>query len=87
MNRKNLSLLAALLVLVAPNVQAQLDDNERAMIAWVDEHGLDSIDLLEETVNIGSGTMNHAGVRAVGDVMRRELDELGLETEWIEMPP
>jgi glutamate carboxypeptidase len=30
--------------------------------------------------------MNQDGVRAVGDVMRRELDGLGLDTEWIEMP-
>jgi glutamate carboxypeptidase len=43
--------------------------------------------LLAETVNIGSGTMNHAGVRKVGDVMLRELDQLRLETEWVEMPP
>ena len=38
-------------------------------------------------MNISSGTMNHAGVRKVGAVMRRELDALGLETEWIELPP
>jgi glutamate carboxypeptidase len=42
--------------------------------------------LLEETVNISSGTMNHEGVRAVGKVMARELEALGLATEWIEMP-
>ena len=36
---------------------------------------------MEKTVNIGSGTMNHAGVRAVGDVMAGELDALGLETD------
>jgi glutamate carboxypeptidase len=57
------------------------------MLAWVDDHLEDAIELLEETVDIGSGTMNHDGVRDVGVVMRRELDELGLQTEWIEMPP
>jgi glutamate carboxypeptidase len=31
--------------------------------------------------------MNHQGVRNVGVVMRRELDALGLDTEWIDMPP
>ena len=56
------------------------------MVAWIDAHTEDAIALLEETVNISSGTMNHAGVRAVGEVMRRELDALGLETEWIELP-
>ncbi|MDA0706211.1 MAG: M20/M25/M40 family metallo-hydrolase [Proteobacteria bacterium] len=57
------------------------------MIDWIDAHAEEANALLEETVNIGSGTMNQAGVRAVGAVMRRELDALGLDTEWIEMPP
>ena len=49
-------------------------------------HQDEAIALLEKTVNIGSGTMNHAGVRTVGDVMAGELDALGLETRWIDMP-
>ena len=43
--------------------------------------------LLKETVDIPSGTLNHDGVRAVGAVMQRELDVLGLDTEWIDLPP
>ncbi len=61
--------------------------DERRMIEWIDAHAEDAVALLAETVNIGSGTMNHDGVRAVGRVMRRELDALGFDTEWIEMPP
>ena len=57
------------------------------MIEWIDANVEPSIDLLEEIVNIGSGTMNAEGVREVGKVLRRELDEIGLETEWIELPP
>ena len=64
----------------------QLSENEKAMVAWVDAHQDEAIALLEKTVNIGSGTMNHAGIRAVGDVMVGELDALGLETRWIDMP-
>jgi glutamate carboxypeptidase len=56
------------------------------MIDWIDEHSEDAIDLLEQLVNISSGTMNQEGVRKVGDVLRAELDELGLETEWIVLP-
>ena len=37
-------------------------------------------------VDINSGTMNHAGVRAVGDVLGAELAALGFTTRWIEMP-
>ncbi len=63
-----------------------LDQSEQGMVEWIDAHSEDAIGLLEETVNISSGTMNHPGVRQVGRVMQRELDGLGLQTEWIEMP-
>jgi len=80
--------LAALLILAAQGAAtAGLSAEEQRMADWIDEHAEDAISLLAETVNIGSGTMNHEGVREVGRVMRRELDTLGLETEWIEMPP
>ena len=64
-----------------------LTDAEQQMADWIDAHAEDAIALLEETVNISSGTMNHDGVRDVGAVMQRELDSIGLESEWIEMPP
>ena len=66
---------------------AGLDSTERQMAEWIDANLENAISLLEETVNIGSGTMNHDGVREVGVVMRPELDAIGLDTEWIEMPP
>ena len=68
-------------------LSAELSADEQRMVDWIDAHAEDAISLIEETVNIGSGTMNHEGVREVGRVMRRELDALGLETEWVEMPP
>lgn len=83
------SLLAGLLVaasMYCANAE-MLSPQEQSMVEWIDAHSENAIALLEETVNISSGTMNHDGVRKVGDVMRRELDELGLETEWIELPP
>lgn len=82
-----LCLTVAATFLPGPTVAAELDSAEREMTEWVDANLENAISLLEETVNIGSGTMNHAGVRKVGVVMRRELDALGLDTEWIEMPP
>lgn len=81
------ALLLVLSLLAIPAFGQALDDTERRMVQWIDAHSEEAIALLEETVNISSGTMNHAGVRAVGQVLRRELGELGLETEWIEMPP
>ena len=63
-----------------------LNADEQRMIEWIDANAGGAIDLLEETVNISSGTMNHKGVREVGMVMGRELKALGFDTEWIEMP-
>jgi glutamate carboxypeptidase len=65
---------------------AEFSTEELAMIDWIDDHAEDSMDLLQEIVNIGSGTMNHDGVRKVGDVLQAELDALGMATEWIEQP-
>ena len=81
------SALAAWLLLVGPAAANSLSADEQRMADWIDAHAEGAIALLEETVNISSGTMNAEGVRQVGRVMRRELDALGLETEWIEMPP
>lgn len=85
----NKSLLPLLLVAFAvaggSGCSPDQDDAEARLSKWIDANSDDAIALLEETVNIGSGTMNHAGVRAVADVMRRELDAIGLETEWIDM--
>ncbi len=77
---------AASLLLTTRTVLAGFSADEQRMIEWIDAHAEDAVELLAETVNIGSGTMNHDGVREVGRVMRRELDSLGLETEWIDMP-
>jgi glutamate carboxypeptidase len=89
MNR--FALLAAftvgLVTATAPALTAQqLAPEERALAAWVDGHSAEAAALLERLVNINSGTMNHAGVRAVGDVLRAELDGLGFRTEWIDLP-
>ncbi|MBT8092605.1 MAG: M20/M25/M40 family metallo-hydrolase [Gammaproteobacteria bacterium] len=79
--------ILALILFALPACGHRLDDNERRLVDWIDAHSSDAIALLEETVNISSGTMNHDGVRAVGRVMQRELDRIGLDTEWIDMPP
>ncbi len=83
---KNFALLAsALLLSTVANAQS-LSDDEKRMAAWIDAHADDAIALLQETVDIPSGTMNLQGVRDVGRVMDRELQEIGLATEWIDMP-
>lgn len=75
-----------LALLISGAACAELSVEEQAMVDWIDEHAEDSIDLLEELVNIGSGTMNPEGIHKVGEVLRAELDGLGLDAEWIEQP-
>ena len=41
-----------------------------------------ALELLEQAVEINSGTMNFAGVRRVGELFIAELDELGFDTAW-----
>jgi glutamate carboxypeptidase len=79
-------IVLALLLMPAFAAAQALDDDERRMAEWIDAHAGEAIALVEETVNISSGTLDLEGVREVGTVLRRELDELGLRTEWVELP-
>ncbi len=57
---------------------------ERAIVAAVDAGNPAARTLLETAVNINSGTHNFAGVRAVGDLFRKEFDALGFKTSWVD---
>lgn len=85
MNR-TLSILAATCLTAAPAAAQSLSPTERAIVQHADDHIAGAIGLLERVVNINSGTMNHEGVREVGRVFQTELEALGFETRWIEMP-
>lgn len=61
-----------------------LTKTERAIVAAVDPRNAEGLALLERLVNINSGTMNFAGVRQVGDILRKELDALGFQTRWVD---
>jgi glutamate carboxypeptidase len=60
------------------------DATEREIARAVEAGGADALTLLERIVNINSGTMNLAGVRDVGAVLRAELDALGFTTRWVD---
>jgi glutamate carboxypeptidase len=78
--------LLPLLALPPHYSQAQgLSDIERRIISAVDAHAPEATALLERAVNLNSGSMNPAGVRAVGDLYRAELDTLGFSTRLIPM--
>ena len=67
--------------------QAQhLTAAERRIVASVRQRLPQTEQLLEQVVNINSGTLNAAGVRQVGTVFQKEFDALGFKTEWVAMP-
>ena len=61
---------------------AQLDTTEQAIVTFIDNSNGAAEELLIESVNINSGTMNFAGVRAVADHMMPHFEAIGFETRW-----
>ena len=57
---------------------------EARIVDHVDERQAQALALLEQVVNINSGSLNFAGVRRVGDWFRSQFDELGFTTSWVE---
>ncbi len=63
-----------------------LSDNEKKIIAYINQHMGDAEKLLIETVNINSGTLNKEGVKKVGAIFGREFQKAGFATEWVGLP-
>jgi glutamate carboxypeptidase len=64
---------------------AQLSSStEKTIVSAVDAGNAAALALLEKAVNINSGTHNFPGVRATGDVFRKEFDDLGFKTTWVD---
>jgi glutamate carboxypeptidase len=64
-----------------------LSGDEQKLTALIDKANPQALALLEQVVNINSGSQNFEGVRKVGDVFREEFDALGFKTTWIEGAP
>jgi glutamate carboxypeptidase len=74
------------LLLTASSAMAQLSADEKKIVEFVNAHLKDSEQLLIESVNINSGTLNVEGVKKVGAIYRKELDRIGFKTEWVSLP-
>ncbi|MRW83192.1 M20/M25/M40 family metallo-hydrolase [Pseudoduganella sp. FT26W] len=80
-------LAAAVLALTFSAARADaLSPTEQKIVAEVKAHSAQGLELLERSVNINSGTMNHDGVRAVGKLFGEQFDQLGFKTRWSDMP-
>lgn len=83
------SIAMALLIMAAVTPPARTQSAptaEQRMISYVDAHSQEAVSLLERAVNIESATLNHDGVRKVGQVFGTELESLGFTARWVEMP-
>ena len=67
-----------------PAAASGLSPLERKLTVSVDRHLPESLALLERAVNVNSGTMNFAGVRAVGALFAPEFEALGFHIRWVD---
>jgi glutamate carboxypeptidase len=70
------------LLCVAGTASAAPSAAERALVKRVQAQQDSSIALLEQIVNVNSGTMNFAGVRKVADMLRPRFEALGFQVRW-----
>jgi glutamate carboxypeptidase len=66
--------------------QQKLNKDEQKLIELIDKNYQETINILEEVININSGSLNKDGVREVGRIFEREFQKIGFQTEWIELP-
>ena len=86
---KKILLTTVLLGLILPihtSHAQRLNRTEKKIVEKVKSLDQASIAFLEKVVNINSGTMNLAGVKAVGKEFDAAFKAIQFNTEWIEMP-
>ena len=85
--KKSILLSFLIIFSFSANLKAQkLNRTERKIIEKVKSLDNASLSFLEKVVNINSGTLNLSGVKEVGDVFSDAFQEIGFNTQWIEMP-
>ncbi|HVG16657.1 MAG TPA: M20/M25/M40 family metallo-hydrolase [Chitinophagaceae bacterium] len=59
---------------------------EKNIIKNIDRNLPQTIALLEQLVNINSGTLNVEGVKKTGLILGKEFEKIGFTSEWITLP-
>ena len=72
----------------SPNkeVETTLNKEEQKLLSYIDANLPRAIEMLKESVNINSGTLNIEGVKKVGALFAKEFEAAGLQTHWVSMP-
>lgn len=81
-----LAALAALSCCICAGA-APRDAKEKALVGYVNAGEQAYVSLLEQIVNVNSGTMNFAGVRKVGELLRPKFEALGFKVTWVDGEP
>lgn len=83
MLKQKLAVALAVCTLVLPlGAAAQLDSTEQAMVDFIDRTNAEAEAWLIESVNINSGTMNFAGVRAVAEQLMPLFADIGFDVRF-----
>ncbi|MFZ9589972.1 MAG: M20/M25/M40 family metallo-hydrolase, partial [Chitinophagaceae bacterium] len=81
-----LSLLALSIFQISIAVAQGLSKTEKKVVDHIQSTTSEAIDLLKESANINSGSLNIDGVKKVGAIYARELEKAGFTCTWVSMP-
>ena len=73
-----------LLFVVSASAQ-KISRKEKKILKTVEANNAEAIQFLIDVVNINSGTMNHKGVKKVGDVFGKAFEDIGFNSTWYDM--
>jgi glutamate carboxypeptidase len=79
----------SLLVTITLSIQFQaqkLSRIEKKIIKQIDLNSEDALNLLEDVVNINSGSLNISGVKKVGAIFSSQFESIGFKPTWYTMP-
>jgi len=86
MKTKMSKFLTLVLLFCVVSVSAQkLTRKEKKILKTIELNNTEAIQFLKDVVNINSGTMNHQGVKAVGDLFGKAFENIGFNSTWYDM--
>ena len=71
---------------LSPAYSQKLNKEEKAILARIDEQMPQTLKLLQDIVNINSGTLNNEGVKKVGKILASEFEKAGFTSTWVTIP-
>ena len=79
-----ISILFFLCITISVSAQ-KLSRAEKKIVKTIEVNNAEAIQFLKDVVNINSGTMNHEGVKKVGEVFGKAFEDIGFKSTWYDM--